>query len=177
MKKQLLGAALLFAAIGGVVVLGAFPAIAAPSHSAHKSDHATSELKYVGETFPGPTCSNPTPVSDTKDVRVPEAASYNGDPVIAKDVIMHNSTGDRVDQYLPPDSWTPNAATPEELAFFAIPAKPSGGDDLTTWDDEWITHWGGIQATPLCDTPSNAAEMTYGEDDSNYPNGVPLRLA
>lgn len=53
--------------------------------------------------------------------------------------------GTKFFQHIPPAAWNPLTASPAELAYYAIPARPSVSDDLAKWSAEWgPAHYRGI---------------------------------
>lgn len=100
------------------------------------------------------SCHNGAIRGVTSREMVPQAAANMRRSVAATVTTYDMGNGQRATVRIPPTGWTPANATPEELAYFHVPAEPPAGAARSAWVDEWVTHFSGLGDIAPCQPDS-----------------------
>jgi hypothetical protein len=77
--------------------------------------------------------------------------------------------GPGFDSYVPPAGFKPLKATQAVLAEMGIPARPSAGSELTSWQKEW-GGYKGTEQPQLCERSTPFSQPVLGEQATHYGN-------
>ncbi len=137
---------------GGALVLAAVPSAATPSQPSPIGTHTvagcTMHVASTSVDHAGPVAAT----GDTIDSTQPLIQTWDYD-------------GTKLFQRIPPSRWNPLNSSPAELAYYAIPQRPSAPDALSKWTDEWgPAHYRGIsRLNAICSGNAGSSRYASGE--------------
>lgn len=87
---------------------------------------------------------------------------------------MRTFEGTGTTQILPPATWNPLTATPDELRYYGLPQVASDPTDAEAWTDEWANYT-AVPITPCISLSSNPPASTYeGNFAGVTADGTPI---